>query len=1210
MRTVTPFDLIRAPLKGVSLIEAAAGTGKTFTIEGLYIRLVLEKQLPVEQILVVTFTRAATAELRDRIYQRLAKARDAFAGAPAEDGNLLRHLAAGHLSPTQARRLLRQALMDFDCAAIYTIHGFCQRVLYENAFEAASAFNAELLRDQGPILVEVVEDFWRRWICDQAPEFLQFAKSTLGAPEHLLELARKATAVDFAVTPRRGEPGLHAGTLDAFRRRRAELADRWSGGRDVVRRILLDAPLNGARFGTLKPGEGGGISGRERIVRGLVEAMDAYFACESSTFPPVAAVMKMSSSNLARGTLSRRPAPSHPVFDACEALHQAAQALVPEMIGQVHHLKSRLLDVVPDELERRKSEKGVVSFDDLLRRVARALETGRGGELAGAVRRRYQAALVDEFQDTDDLQYAVFSRLFSSPQHLLFMIGDPKQAIYGFRGADIFSYLRAAQAADARFTLIRNWRSAPGLVQAVNTLFSQSADPFLFPGIDFVPGRAARSDTPAMAATPPMIIWHLDSRQHRDDGKPLTKPHAQSLIARAVTGEIQRLIAAGPAAVRTGDMAVLVRTNHQAALMKDHLSAAGIPSVIYSTADVFDTIDARELLAVLAGIAEPQSTSKLKTALATHMLGVSAGEIAAGDRAEDSWEPRIRRHWEYFRLWNERGFAFMFRQFLSGEAVKQRLLSRPDGERRLTNLLHLAELAHRAAGEENLGPAGLVTWFTRRVDPRAPRSEETQLRLESDELAVKIVTVHRSKGLEYPVVFCPFAWSGSSLRGGDVFFHDPEHGDRLTADISGDTDSPHRIRAQNEVLAENLRMLYVAVTRARERCYLAWGRINTAETSALAYLLRPDPSATDAGGGSDWIERLRGEFNSIGDDEVRSRLCELAAASAGAIAIHPLPDQPGTRIQISGQASPQLSCREFHAHIAPPRSVTSYSALAAAGHVETPDRDGGYGGSPTATGEGMVEGLHPAADAGIADFPAGARAGTFFHAVFETLDFTKPDSRTVVSRKLQEFGFDPSWTEPVCRMIADVLIIPLFEGASTLHLAEVGLGRRVCEMEFCFPLNRVTPDLLEEIFVRHRPPSGMEGTPAADGFERLHFAPTRGFMKGFIDLVFEHNRRYYLVDWKSNRLGASPEAYHRDQLRTAMREHHYDLQYHIYTLALHQYLRLRVSGYEYDRDFGGVCYVFLRGVSRDRGPDYGIFSNRPEPQLVHALGEALIPGYD
>ena len=1200
---MTPFDLIRTPLKGVSLIEAAAGTGKTYTIEGLYLRLVLEKQLPVEQILVVTFTRAATAELRDRIYRRLAKARDAFAGAPVEDDDLLRHAVAGYPSPAQAGRLLRQALMDFDRAAIFTIHGFCQRVLYENAFETGSAFDAELLQDQTPILVEVVEDFWRRWVCDQPPEFLQFARGALGDPAGLMELARKSTAADFAVTPRRDEPCLRAETLAAYRRRLEQLANGWPAGRDDVGRLLLEAPLNGTSYGTLAPGEGGGPSKRRRMVRSLLEALDAYFADGTPNYPPVAAVAKLAASSLARATLSRRQTPSHPVFDACEALHRAAQPLALEMTAQLQHLKWRLLGGVPAELERRKSEKGRVSFDDLLRRVARALDTAAGEGLAGAVRRRFQAALVDEFQDTDDLQYAVFSRLFSAPQHLLFMIGDPKQAIYGFRGADIFSYLRAAQDAESCFTLVRNWRSSPGLVQAVNALFSQSAAPFLFPGIDFTPGNAARQG--AAAAEPPMVLWHLDSRRHRDDGKVMTKPEAQSLIARAVTVEIQRLVVSGTAAVRAGDIAVLVRTNSQAALMKDHLSAAGVPSVVYSTANVFDSTEAHELLAVLAGIAEPQSSSKLKSALATHLLGVPAGDIAAGDRSGEAWERRTRRHWEYFRLWSERGFTFMFRQFLSGEAVKARLLSLPDGERRLTNLLHLAELAHRAAADQNLGAAGLVAWLGRSVDPGAQRSEETQLRLESDELAVKIVTVHRSKGLEYPVVFCPFAWSGSSLRGGDVFFHDPAADGRLTADLSGDKDSPNRVRAQNEMLAENLRMLYVAVTRAQERCYLVWGRINTAETSAPAYLLRSGAEES-ADTERDWISRLRAEFKTLGDEEVRSRMDELAAASDGTIVVRPLPERTAARGAEAGRSYRQLACREFHGRIDPTWRLTSYSALAAAAGVDTPDHDAGL---PMTGGVPSAEAHRPAADAGIADFPAGVRAGTFFHLIFETLDFARPEPRTVVAAKLKEFGFALSWTEPVCGMIADVLDLPLFDGPSPVRLAEVSRDRRITEMEFYFPLNLVTPADLEALFARHGVPPAAGGLPVGETIERLHFAPTRGFMKGFIDLVFEQRGRYYLVDWKSNRLGAAPEDYHCRRLGPVMREHLYDLQYHIYTLALHQYLRRRIPHYEYARDFGGVCYVFLRGVRRDRGPEYGFFRDRPDPRLVQALGEALIPDY-
>jgi exodeoxyribonuclease V beta subunit len=871
------------------------------------------------------------------------------------------------------------------------------------------------------------------------------------------------------------------------------------------------------------------------------------------------------------------------------------------MAGQLQHLKWRLLCGVQAELERRKSAKGLVSFDDLLRRVARALDAARAEDLAGAVRQRYQAALVDEFQDTDELQYAVFSRLFSAPQHLLFMIGDPKQAIYGFRGADIFSYLRAAKDAESRFTLIRNWRSSPGLVQAVNTLFSQSAAPFLFPGIDFIPGKAARDE--GAATEPPMIVWHLDSRRHRDDGKVMTQPEAQSLIARAVTTEIQRLIAPGCAAVRTGDIAVLVRTNSQAALMKDHLSAAGVPAVVYSTANVFDSTEARELLAVLASIAEPQSVSKLKSALATHLLGVPAGDIAAGDRSGDAWERRIRRHWEYFRLWNERGFICMLRQFLSGEAVKQRLLSLPAGERRLTNLLHLAELIHRAAGDENLGVARLVTWLGRNVDPEAQRSEATQLRLESDELAVKIVTVHRSKGLEYPVVFCPFAWSGSSVKSGDVFFHDPANDNRLTADLSGDKDSPNRVRAQNEMLAENLRMLYVAVTRAQERCYLAWGRINTAETSALAYLLRSGTEDEDDCG---WTARLRAEFKTLGDDEMRSRLDALAAASDRTIVIRPLPEQPATRGADAGRSSRQLACREFHGRIDSTWRLTSYSALASAAGVDAPDHDAGL---PMPGGEPPAGDPRTAAAAGVADFPPGARAGSFFHSIFETLDFADPEPREIVVAKLKEFGFDRSWEDRVCEMIADVRAVPLFGADAPVRLAEVSRARRVTEMEFYFPLNLVTPAVLEEVFARHGTPPTVEGAAASETIERLQFAPTRGFMKGFIDLVIEHRGRYYLIDWKSNRLGAAPEDYHPNRLRRVMRTHLYDLQYHIYTLALHQYLRRRVPGYDYARCFGGVCYVFLRGVNRARGAEYGLFCDRPEPRLVHALGEALIPDY-
>jgi exodeoxyribonuclease V beta subunit len=1203
---MTPFDLLHTPLRGTNLIEAAAGTGKTYAIEGLFLRLVLEKELPVEQILVVTFTRAATAELRDRIYRRLARARDILAGGSREDEDLRQQLAGCASVPlAKLGRLLGQALMDFDRAAIFTIHGFCQRVLYENAFETGSAFDAELIQDQTPILVEVVEDFWRQQVSGQPPEFLQFCKTSLGSPDRLMELARKATAADFAITPRRDEPCLRAESLAAYRRQLDRLRECWRQGRDEAGRILRKAPLNGRTYGTLaQPEDGDGISGRERTLRDLFDALDAYLAEPHPQYPPPAAVSRLSAAGLARVTLRRQPAPSHPVFDACDALQRADETLAAEMSSQLIYIKSLLVSRTLAELERRKSEKGRLSFDDLLRRVDRALGSSRGNALVRAVRGRYLAALVDEFQDTDDRQYAVFERLFSAPPHLLFMIGDPKQAIYGFRGADIFSYLRAAKNAESRYSLVHNWRSSAGLVRAVNALFSRCAAPFLFADIGFIPGTAA-NETPA-GSEPAMVIWHLEAQRYRADGKPLAATEAQSLLAGSVTAEIQQLIADQRLNTPAAAIAVLVRTNRQAELMKARLSAAGVPAVIYSNANVFDTPEAHELSIVLASIAEPQNAFKLKSAEATHLLDVPAADIAAEERSGDAMERRIRRHWEYFRLWTERGFISMFRQFMSGEGVQRRLLQLPDGERRVTNLLHLAELAHRTASDEALGAAGLLKWLGRQLDPGAQRAEENQLRLESDEQAVRIVTVHRSKGLEYPVVFCPFAWSGSASNAGDVFFHNPDSDFRLTADFGSDRDSVNRVWAQNEILAENLRMLYVAVTRARQRCYLAWGRINTAETSALAYLLRRGSEPEGRVETADWISRLKAEYRALGEDEVRGRLDDLAGASEGAIAIRGLPDSAPTRMPVERPQVRELACREFRGRIDTTWSLTSYSGLAAAAGVDFPDHDSGY---PMELDEFRQPEGRPAEEGGLSDFPAGARAGTFFHSIFETLDFTRPEPRAAVDRRLKEFGFDASWAEPVCRMIDDALSVAMFADPSPVRLADVSAARRVSEMEFYFPLNLVTPALLEEIFARHGSTAAVPGGNAGAKIERLHFAPTRGCMKGFIDLVFEHRGRYYLIDWKSNRLGRRAEDYHPDRLKRVMAAHRYDLQYHLYTLAVHQHLRRCVPGYDYARHFGGVCYVFLRGVSRLRDPDVGLFRDRPEPGLVHALGAALIPGY-
>jgi exodeoxyribonuclease V beta subunit len=654
---------------------------------------------------------------------------------------------------------------------------------------------------------------------------------------------------------------------------------------------------------------------------------------------------------------------------------------------------------------------------------------------------------------------------------------------------------------------------------------------------------------------------------------------------------------------------VLVRTNAQAQVVKQRLSAAGIPAVVCSTGNIFDAREAEDMQRVLASMADPSDIGRLKAALATDLLGAHADDIAAADREPDGWEERLSRTRDYFQVWHRQGFMPMFRRLLAGERVKERLLRFPDGERRLTNLLHIGELLHHAAGENNLGMTGLLKWLAEQRDPSTPRLEEHQLRLESDEAAVKIVTIHKSKGLEYRVVFCPFAWSGSSARGEEVFFHDPAADRRLTLDLGGEDSVLSRRYAEAETLSENLRLLYVALTRAKELCYLVWGRINTSETSSLAYLLHF--RETGERGDPDIVERMKRAVKSKSDDDLMQDLEALVARSQATIDVRPLPDAPLKRARPTADDSATLCGRQFEGKIDRSWRIASYSALASGAGAagDAADRDGLR---PFQTVGAEPDGPHPGAAAGpdLFAFPKGSRAGNFFHAVLEHADFgtwQSAETDALVGRMLAQFGYGAEWRPAVLAMIGEVAGLCLFAGAPGLTLAGIEATGRRNEMEFYYPQHPVTPAGLEEIFRRHE---RKGGSGFADRIGRLTFAPMQGFMRGFIDMVFRHEERYYLVDWKSNHLGDGYEFYHARRLVTPMQEELYSLQYHIYTLALHQYLRRRLPAYRYERHFGGVAYVFLRGVDRRRGPEFGVFVDTPHPDLVHALGSALIPNYE
>lgn len=1200
------FNLVRGPLEGRNLVEASAGTGKTYTIAGLFVRLLLEARLGVDQILVVTFTEAATEELRDRIRRRIRDAVEAFrAGESGGDDLLAGLLSDPAIDREWAAGWLRNALWGFDEAAVHTIHGFCQRVLAEKAFECGAPFEAEVTPDESGLLEEVVADYWRRELHGAPSGFLHYLQDRKVTLQALTRFASDwAGAPNLAVVPEGAVPPSaegEAAVREAYRR----VQELWRATGPEVARLLAEAP--GVHRGKYKP----------RMVPQFAREMDV-FAAAGDPLAPCEALPRWSASAVAAAATKGFAPLEHPFFEACQELLELRDALEEEHGARLLALKQGLLGWVRQELPRWKAQRNLRSFDDLLRDVHAALAGPAGPGLAAALSARYRAALIDEFQDTDPVQYEIFRRAFGGAGARLFLIGDPKQAIYSFRGADLFAYLDAAREAEARFTLDRNWRSTPDLLAAVNALFGRREAPFLFEDIGY---QAVHSGEPGgkeplrfdgAPDTAPFQVWFAP----RGEAKLLDKASAWADIPRAVAGEVVRLLRAGQEGratiggrpVAPEHIACLVRTNRQAQLVQDALREGGVPSVIHGASSLFASREAEEMLRLLAALAEPGREGRVRAALATDLLGVGGEDLhdlAADDLA---WDVRLTRFRRYHELWSGGGFVAAARAVLAEEGVRARLLAYADGERRLTNVLHCVEVLQRAAVEGGLGPEALLQWLGRRVeeageDDGRREAEEYQIRLESDAAAVQVVTIHKAKGLEYPIVFCPFAWEGLRATKADdpAVFHGPEDGRRLVLDLGSPDLVRHRALAQREELAEGLRLLYVAVTRARQRTYLVWGRYKETETSALGYLLHGP-----AGAGTLPLEEVVGataeSLARLDDGALRDGLAALSTAACGRVGVADLPPGPGQRYAERAGGEEVFEARPPPDAIPADWGLASFSGFTSGSWERGahPDRDALGPRAPEETREADGPEREGPSAPSIFSFPRGARAGSCLHAVFEDLEFAgagPAEVRRVAAEKLALHGFGFEWRETVARMVEDVLAAPVLGPADPFRLGKLGGGDRLTELEFHLPIGRVSREGLARVFQEHGGPDLPRDFTGRLG--ELGFRPARGLLKGFIDLVFRSGGKVYLLDWKSNHLGDAASDYGPEALQTAMAEHYYHLQYHLYAVALHRYLRLRVPGYRYEEHCGGAVYVFLRGVGA--GGSRGVYRALPARGVVEAL---------
>ncbi|WP_083882398.1 exodeoxyribonuclease V subunit beta [Photobacterium marinum] len=1183
------------PLHGNRLIEASAGTGKTFTIASLYLRLLLghgdnnsrfPRELTVDQILVVTFTEAATAELRDRIRRRIHDARLAFSRGHSDDP-VIKPLLDDLADHKAAASILLQAERQMDEAAIFTIHGFCQRMLTQNAFESGSLFNNEFVTEESHLRAQVVADYWRR-------NFYPLPKTLAGEVRSIW--------VSPATLLRDVNPFLSGAEVEI---RAPELKDSLQQVHDdniariehVKRLWRTDA----ADFQDLIAGSG--VNKRSYTKTSLPKALaevSAWAEQETSGYQLPKALEKFDQQVLFDKTSKGNP-PEHPVFVAIgELLANKPNVRDPLLAHAIRECRQLLTEA--------KRRKGWLSFDDLLTQLAAALSNDTDGSLAARIRTLFPVAMIDEFQDTDPLQYSIFNTVYGEkPSEAevdagsdesacgLFMIGDPKQAIYAFRGADIFTYIQARRQVKAHYTLGTNWRSTAEMVEAVNTIFLTSQRPFIydqditFLPVNHSPKATDRSWQLAGSKQPALSFW----RQEADE--PVRKGDYQQVMAAATAAEIQKILTLsqlGEAvlvegekrqAIRAGDISVLVRTGAEGAMIRHALAEQGIASVYLSNRDsVFASAEACDIQRLLVAVLVPEEERSLRAALASGLFAFSASQLDELNVDEDKWEQHVAEFREYRKLWHSRGVLPMLRHVLASRRIPERLLSENGGERRLTDILHIGELLQQASQTLDSDHA-LIRWLAEHIEEPNGNAEEQQLRLESDRNLVQIVTIHKSKGLEYDIVFLPFVCGYRAA--GTALFHD-EQTQQAVLDVAG-TDESMEL-AEKERLAEDLRLIYVALTRAVYGCYIGMSPLRNG-------LSRKEPTGLH-NSAIGWLVQDCQEGSVADLDAALARLVQ--ASSTMAVVTPPeLPESPWTPLEEEKTA---LSAAQFTTEIERNWWITSYSGLVKQGshHLDASFELPGFDTDSSQDSDGE-DGELVEPERTIYTFPRGARPGTFLHTLFEEIEFTEPVDSEATRSKILELlrleNYDEEWLPVLQTMIRDVLSCNL--DGDCLQLGRVQASSRLTEMEFMLPINVLSAPLLNKVIARHDPLSAKAG--------ELGFTTVSGMLKGFIDLVFEHQGRYYVLDWKSNHLGDDPDVYRGDKLAHAMAEHRYDLQYQLYALALHRFLKSRKADYDYDTHFGGVYYLFLRGV-RAEG-DSGIFNARPSLELLTEL-ETLIDG--
>lgn len=1249
------LEPLKIPLYGRHMIEASAGTGKTYNITRIYVRLLVESKLSVKEILVMTFTEAATEEIKDRLASFIEELLLNFHTKPCDFSQALQDKHG--VESTYNR--LGIAQLELDLASIYTINGFCQRIIGRFGLSMSLPQNADLLTDFQQITLAYVTDALRA-LRNTPEQYLLLQNESLHDPANFVNnFGRLIGAQDTISVP----------SQQTFLIAKADEFNACWRSHTLNRQSLIEGLL--AEQAVLYQGV---KTGEKTVAPEINDAIDWLSRTEMIASEDMGPLMltwvgfgdtSKEESKKAEGTIVN--AAFNKLFSSVRITNyvkagmpekhplitNASQLLVgiktPKGLGDakktlqqniknvaLYDLVYKIINSVNVNIHQHKHIHGVIGFSDQIEGVANAMVNG-GAALIESLQQEYPAALVDEFQDTDEHQYSILEHLFPKgvQDRLLLMIGDPKQAIYSFRGGDIYTYLKAKQASDFRWGMDVNYRSSKDVINCYNRLFygaplneeplylfdeniryplvkAPSNPPKQLSIVDENPSQrdAAFSFICANALSP------LNPKEIESSPTNTTKDVQVGEILNWCANETTRLLAdvhidedGTKRLVKSEDIAILVRSRGQATMVKQVFSSHGLATVFLGEkTPLFESQQALHIFWFLQAVHQP-TRENIRQAITTGLVNIDddlamlSAQLLMDD-GHPNWEIVFASLASYRIIWAQKGVYALMQSVIQQAAVQHK-----ESERQLTNYMHIAELLANAS-VTNSSALLLIHWLHKQIT-EAKQSEAHELRLESDQKLIKIVTQHKSKGLEYPIVFLPYAnhiYNPPSSH--TAVFHNKDL-DRVTQ--IGITSEAKRI-ASKEAFAEDMRLLYVSLTRPILRCYLGVFTLASSNKSALMRALNLSINNKECNDAGAFV--YGGIKNTLAD--ISTHLFVTMADALIPIR-QPLPKQS---IQ-------DVSLLPFAGNINKTWQVTSFSKLSRKlliGNATASSND--YSSQSTLKFSRDEEGEDKAlpliyTDApnnihvktadnedDIADyrfiFPKGPDAGNLLHDILELIDFSSPDLSGVLTlldaTKINSQLIDK---EKLTLWIEQILAAPITI-QNNFCLKDLPAQQTLKESEFYFPISAVDTYSLLDLVNTYRQDLSIHFNVALPARLAIQKDTLQGAMHGFIDLIFEYQGKYYVADYKSNFLGDSINDYQAINLAQDILKHNYDIQYLIYSLALHRYLTAFLPGYDYNKHFGGVYYLYLRGMrapkdKEQKSTDRGIFYHKIEVELIHQL---------